>query len=124
MPENYWIFIYSYLPGICLLVFLTRGGSLFSLNRFVLSTIFGGIFIIHLAQILRNFYLPWILLSFLIILNGYSHIKHILVQLPIFLPFIFLAFFHKKWSKIFLILIFIGFQLFFMQKFMLGLWVA
>ncbi len=122
--EKHLIFIYAYLAGICLLVFLTRGGSLFSLNRFVLTTVYGGIFIIHLPQILRNNYLPWILLSILIILNGYSHIKHILVQLPIFLPFILLSFYDKKWSKILIILLFIGFQLYFMQKFMLGLWVA
>ncbi|GIV43407.1 MAG: hypothetical protein KatS3mg035_0530 [Bacteroidia bacterium] len=122
--NNFMLLIYSYLAGISLLVLFTRGGSLFSLNRFMLASFYGGIFMVYFPQILRKSYLPFILLSIFIVLNGYSHIRHILVQLPIFIPLILLKFYDKKWAKIFLLLLFVGFQLYFMQKFMLGEWIA
>lgn len=123
--EDFSIIIYSYIAGITLLVLFTRGGSLFSLNRFVYATIFGGIFVVQLPQILKKHILPIILiLIFLVMLNGYSHIKLIINQLPIFITFIFLYYYEKKWAKIGWILLMTGLQLFLMQKFMLGHWVA
>lgn len=118
------IIVYSYIAIISLLVLFTRGGSLFSLNRLVFATIFGGIFIVQLPQIFKKQYFPVIIVIFLIILNGYSHIRYILNLLPILIPFIFIYYYEKKWAKMGWILLMIGLQLFLMQKFMLGNWVA
>ncbi|MEM4326359.1 MAG: hypothetical protein QXU40_03590 [Candidatus Pacearchaeota archaeon] len=123
--EPYWTFIYSYIAGISLLVLFTRGGSLFSLNRFVLTTIFGGMFIVYFPKILRKHFIPIItILILLIILNGYLHIRLILNQLPLLILFILFYFYEKKWVRIILITLFTVFQLFLMQKFMEGEWVA
>jgi hypothetical protein len=124
--EPYWIFILSYVWGITMLVLLTRGGSLFSLNRFVFSTVLGGILLIQLPIFLKKYRLAGIILYIIILFmeKFYLHIQHFLALVSIFLPIVFLMFWENKIAKWSLIFIFTVSQCILMQKFMLRIWVA
>ncbi len=112
--DSQWILIYSYLFGISLLVLLTRGGSLFSLNRFIFTSIFGGILVINLPSILRKHTVPIILMLLLmLVLNkSYVHIQVFLFQLTVLIFFLLLYFSEYKLFRGLLLILFIVYQFF------------
>ena len=122
-----WIFVYSYILGSTLLVLLTRGGSLFSLNRFIFATIFGGLFVNHFSL---NFLLhnKKILMGLIMVVSfinkPWINIKHFLTIVTTFLPILLIYLQSYKLIRILLILLFVTLQIILIQKFMSGIWVA
>lgn len=130
------VFSLAYLGGITLAVLFFRGGSLFSLNRFVLATPFIIVavncwlkqeFRINNKQLFLIFGLIFL---FWMLFGAYSHIREILkyalLSLYALLPFVLMAE-NKLFSKsgwVLIILLNFTFQLILMFRFLTGLWVG
>ncbi len=130
------IFSLAYLGGMTLSVFLFRGGSMFSLNRFVLATPFVIIamsYWINLDYVLKRkhlYYAAGITMIYWLAFGSYIHIVTMLKFLSL-TGFILLFFLIKsnrgllqKWSFIALIIITFGLQMITFIKFLNGDWVA
>lgn len=130
------IFSLSYIGGITLLVLLFRGGSLFSLNRFVFATPF--IIIILNYWINLEFHLKLkhllsifgLVLLFWLFFGSYVHIQSFL-KFTLLSLYVLLLFNLKSDKQIiknssFVILIIVNFtfQIIFYLKFLLGEWIG
>jgi hypothetical protein len=130
------IFSLAYLGGITLIVLLFRGGSLFSLNRFIFATPFIIVafnfwiksdFCITKKQLFSIFGLIFI---FWLLFGSYVHIqlmlKYLLVTFYAILIFAMKSEiqFIRKWSLIALIFLGFTFQVVLFIRFLNGNWVA
>jgi hypothetical protein len=130
------IFSLAYLGGITLIVLLFRGGSLFSLNRFIFATPFIIVafnfwiksdFCITKKQLFSIFGLIFI---FWLLFGSYVHIqlmlKYLLVTFYAILIFVMKSEiqFIRKWSLIALIFLGFTFQVVLFIRFLNGNWVA
>ena len=135
-PPKEVIFSLAYIGGITLSVLIFRGGSLFSLNRFVLATPF--IIVVLHYWITSNLLLTrkdLLIISFLVfcfwlLFGSYIHI--LLILKFAFLTFYALLLFSlksekafiRKYSLIFLIILNFTFQVIFYLRFLEGKWVG
>lgn len=130
------LFSLAYIGGITLSVLLYRGGSLFSLNRFVFTTPFIILVLNYWLKFEVKFTFKQIAIFFLIIsifwllFGSYQHIQSVLIYslLTLYFLLLFLIKFENKLvSKISIILLislnFI-FQNILFVRFLSGLWVA
>lgn len=130
------IFSLAYLGGITLIVLLFRGGSLFSLNRFIFATPFIIVafnfwlksdFCITKKQLFSIFGLIFV---FWLLFGSYVHIqlmlKYLLVTFYAILIFAMKSEiqFIRKWSLIALIFLGFTFQIMLFVRFLNGNWVA
>lgn len=136
MPGRDVLFSLAYLGGISLTVLLFRGGSLFSLNRFVLATPFI-IVVLHYwmnqnvfftnKQLIATYILIFL---FWLLLGSYVHIQELLkyLLLSFYALFLFTLKSHlpiaRKYSLILLIALNFIFQVTFYVRFLSGLWVG
>lgn len=131
------IFSLAYLGGITLSVFAFRGGSLFSLNRFVYSTAFMYVamhFFLNLKirySIKKLLYILIFIIAFwMIAFHSFSHIQYFLnfgaLSLYLILPFTLLSDRQiiQKTGLILLIILNFTFQIIFYQRFLDGGWIA
>jgi hypothetical protein len=130
------IFSLAYLGGMTLSVFLFRGGSLFSLNRFVLATPFVIIALSYWInseyRLKRNhlYYVIFLTTAYFLAFGSYVHILVLLKFLG--LSGIIILFFLiksdrlllQKWSFIALILITFSLQMITFVRFLNGHWIA
>jgi len=127
----------GYLAGITLSVLAFRGGSLFSLNRFVLATPFLIVAVNHFVHFDIKFRDRHILIASLVILAFFTLLFHPYVHIQTFLFFIFLTFYmtlilsiksdKSIFSKVSLFILTglnFFFQVFFFTRFLLGGWVG
>lgn len=131
-----FIFSAFYIVGIGLLVLLFRGGSLFSLNRFVFATPFVLIVLIHWMQLKINFTINKIvfigigILLFWLLFGSYVHIQVLLkfLLLTLYMVLIFLIKHQnqsiQRYSMIGLIAINGVFQLLLFVRFLSNTWVG
>jgi hypothetical protein len=130
------VFSLAYLGGITLIVLLFRGGSLFSLNRFIFATPFIIValnfwiksdFFISKKQLLSIF---GIIFIFWLLFGSYVHLqlmlKYLLVTLYAILIFSLKSELHliRKISLFALIFIGFAFQIVLFIRFLSGVWVA
>jgi hypothetical protein len=130
------VFSLSYLSGISLLVLLFRGGSMFSLNRFVFATPF---FIIALFQFLRmtrifawkdEVFMFIFLAVFWLLFGSYGHIQTFLIFVVLSCYILLYSFMKTKWSwmqwtaTILVIVTNLTFQVYFYIRFLDNLWVG
>lgn len=130
------VFIYSllYLSVICWFVLFTRGGSLFSLNRFVFATPFFFVAfseLINQKWITKQYLLIFLLLNvFWLLFGSYVHIQETLkyLVLSLFLMlFLFISHPNKYLRAIAYCLCLFGnifLQLYFYNRFLSGGWVG
>ncbi|HLN52076.1 MAG TPA: hypothetical protein VK212_00105 [Lentimicrobium sp.] len=131
------IFSLAYLGGITLSVLLFRGGSLFSLNRFVFSTAFIVVTLHYLYSSdlklsLRQLLLIFITLTFFWILffKSYSHIQYFLkftfLTLYLILPFTLKSEIklYRQIGFVLLLALNIFFQISFYLRFLDGGWIG
>lgn len=129
------LFSMLYLSGICLAVFLFRGGSFHSLNRFVFCTVFAPIFIFHGCKLLKNDTQVYPILFFSISIvwfffNGFTHIRLILSFFSLALYMFSFTYLKDKKGDIrliplyFILLSGITVQLFFLFGFFNWVWIA
>ena len=136
MPGRDVLFSLAYLGGISLTVLLFRGGSLFSLNRFVLATPFI-VVVLHYWMNQNIFFTNKQLIAaylfiflFWLLLGSYVHIQELLkyLLLSFYALFIFSLKSHlplaRKYSLILLIALNFIFQVTFYVRFLSGLWVG
>ena len=136
MPDRDVLFSLAYLGGISLTVLLFRGGSLFSLNRFVLATPFI-VVVLHYWMNQNIFFTNKQLIAaylfiflFWLLLGSYVHIQELLkyLLLSFYALFIFSLKSHlpitRKYSLILLIALNFIFQVTFYVRFLSGLWVG
>ena len=130
------IFSISYISGITLLVLMYRGGSLFSLNRFIFATPF--IIVAVNYWLNNNVYLNnrmilklfGLLIVFWLLFGSYVHIqvmlKYLLLSLYVLLFFLLKSDkkLVRKYSTVTLIVINVFFQIFFYVRFLTGEWVG
>jgi hypothetical protein len=129
------VFSILYLSGISLLILFFRGGSLFSLNRFVFATPFYFVFFNHFLKN-RTWSNKDIVVLFLVIslywllFGSYVHIQALL-KFELTTLFVLLVFMQKtvssQFSKVSYYLLLAGFvllQLFFYQRFLNGGWIG
>lgn len=130
------LFSLAYLGGISLSVLAFRGGSLFSLNRFVFATPFIIIAINYWFRIDYHFnpkqllYIFGIIFAFWLFFGSYVHIQALLKFLLLTF-YVFLIFAIKSDNKlvrnftsVLLIVLNIAFQIFFYVRFLQGGWVG
>lgn len=130
------VFSLAYLSGMSLIVLIFRGGSLFSLNRFIFATPFILIalnyfiqsrFVTQTRHIVIAFF---VITAYWLLFNSFVHIQAFLKFGSITLiPLLLLSIKHKnavfgKYALYLLILINIFFQLFLFARFMNGEWVG
>lgn len=125
----------AYLAGMTLIVILFRGGSLFSLNRFIFCSPFFFIVATYYLKYLRvntktiivSFFL---LVCYWLLFNSFVHIQTFLkygfLSLVLLLPLLAV---HKNqhvrnWSLPFLVAILFWVQLYFCYKYLMGDWVG
>jgi len=130
------IFSLAYLGGISLSVLIFRGGSLFSLNRFIFATPF--IIVAFNFWLKQNYkfntkqllYIFGFIFLFWLLFGSYGHIQTLLIflSLSFYVFLIFAIKFEKnivsKIASILLILINITFQIIFYVRFLNGGWVG
>ncbi len=79
------LFSLLYLAGICWLVLFTRGGSMFSLNRFIYATPFFFVALPELIKIrwsIKNYILLFVTVNaFWLLFGSYVHIQQVLIYL-------------------------------------------
>lgn len=128
------LFSTLYLAGICWFVLFTRGGSLFSLNRFVFATPF---FFVALSAFLKKTWTTkeyllifFLLNAFWLLFGSYVHIQAFLAyfSLSIFLMlFLFISHHNKYLSRIaysVCLICNVFLQLYFYHSFLSGGWVG
>ncbi len=134
MKQEPTLFSIIYLAGICWFVLFTRGGSLFSLNRFVFATPFfflGFSALLKKSWTTREYVLIFLLLNvFWLLLGSYVHIVETLkyLALSVFVMlFLFISHPNKYISKISYSVCLIGnifLQLYFYNSFLHNGWVG
>jgi hypothetical protein len=128
------VFSLIYLAEVAVFVLFFRGGSLFSLNRFVFATAF---FSVALTWFLREVKFSWrwwaifLVTSnlFWLLFASYVHIQVVLyfLALSVFLSLYYLAAIKKRASTIFLLVLFLlnaCLQVYFFYRFLGNEWVA
>lgn len=133
-PE--FVFSLAYLGGMSLLVLFYRGGSLFSLNRFLFAVPFS---IVAIHHWLRSPYrlsfrsIGFILLGmtlFWLVFGSYGHIRTLLLFLSVSLYLLLLPAARSdrpplaRWSLYVLISIGFTFQMIMLHRFLTGAWVG
>lgn len=131
------VFSLAYLGGITLSVLMFRGGSLFSLNRFVYATAFMVVamhFFLNLKLRLSNKDLLYIFLLmtlvWVVLFHAYSHIqyfmKFVLLSLYLLLPFSILSEKQniQRIGLIVLVAVNFTFQILLFIRFLSGGWIA
>ncbi len=136
VPPKEVIFSLAYLGGITIAVLLFRGGSLFSLNRFVFATPFIIIVLNYWIKQQFNLQIKKLLLifglifTFWFLFGSYVHIQQIIKfgLLSLYATLIFALKSDKeiirKYSLILLIIINFSFQIIFYIRFLNGDWVG
>lgn len=130
------IFSLAYIAGISFAVLLFRGGSLFSLNRFVFATPFAIVAFaafLNLKDVFKPIHFVYVFIS----LNAYwllfASYAHIQVFLAYLLPSLFLVAFigmksenikFRRIMRILTLLIMFEFQIYLLIRYISGTWVA
>ncbi|MBL7900017.1 MAG: hypothetical protein JNJ99_15865 [Crocinitomicaceae bacterium] len=131
------IFSVFYLAGISLMVLLFRGGSLFSLNRFVFATPFFILFIKYLGNefMINKKYLFFIgsfvaLTAYWLLFFSFVHVQAFLKYELVSIFFLFIIYFINKNRfepriyQLLGVLILVELQIYLMLRFLSGEWVA
>lgn len=132
--SNIFVFSLLYLSVICWFVLFTRGGSLFSLNRFVFATPF---FFVAFSELIKKqwtakqYIIIFLLLNvFWLMFGSYVHIQETLKYLALsffLLLFLFIGHSNKSISRIAYFICLFGnifLQIYFYNKFLSGGWVG
>ena len=130
------VFSLCYLSGISLLVLLFRGGSMFSLNRFVFATPFFIIALFHFFRTAKTFtlkdqaFLFLFLTVFWLLFGSYGHIQTFLIFALLSIYILLYSFIKTKWNwiqwtaTILVIITNVAFQVYFYLRFLNNQWIA